>query len=80
MSALEHEIWMDPEGLESCILAGTEGNSTRKLMPEGSKCIHTFWAKSTFEAMTYYNNFLGHEPYSIDHPEDFEEYDSVTCN
>lgn len=74
MPELLHEIWIDSEGLEVCLIAGPEGEEARKLLPFGSKLAHTFHAHSHFEAMTMYNKYLGREPYETTFKEDYVEY------
>lgn len=74
MAELLHEIWIDPEGLESCIVAGEMGDDARSLCGKGSKLIHTFYADSHFTAMTIYHEYLDREPYTTEHKQDYEKY------
>ena len=74
MPELVHEIWIDSEGLESCILAGDLGKSARKMEHSDSKIVHRFKAKSHFEAMCIYHKYLSREPYKTEFESDHEEY------
>ncbi|HEX2606482.1 MAG TPA: hypothetical protein VHK91_03845 [Flavisolibacter sp.] len=73
MDKVLHEIWRDPEGLPCLIRAGVEGEGTRKrLIEEGSRLVHTFYASSHFEAMTYYYAYVGYGEYKAEY-----EYDKL---
>ena len=69
MATLLHEIWVDPEGLELCVLAGPDGADARALLPGNSRLVHTFKASSHLEAMQYYHQYLGREPYESSFPD-----------
>jgi hypothetical protein len=77
MVDLLHEIWLRTEDgmeLESCCLAGPDGDDARKLLAPGARLIHTFTAGSYFEAMTIYHRFLGGAPYTTIQAWDHEPY------
>ncbi len=78
MVDLVHEVWMDADdegqSLESCCLAGPDGEAFRKLLSPSARLIHTFTAGSHFEAMKSYHQFLGREPYATDQPSDYLPY------
>jgi hypothetical protein len=70
MARLRHEVWLDPEGLEGCVLAGPAGDDARRAcFGPGSRLIHTFEAGSYLEAMQTYHALLGREPYVSSCPE-----------
>ena len=59
MAYLLHEVWLDPERLPGCVLAGPRGDDRRrKSFGPGSRLIHTFEAGSHLEAMRYYHKYL----------------------
>jgi hypothetical protein len=68
MAKLVHEIWIAPDGLPGCVLAGPIGDGARKLMAESGqpRLLRRFVAGSHFEAMTIYNRILGRGPYQSD--------------
>mgnify|MGYP007009307753 CR=1 FL=1 len=74
------EIWMCPqedgEVLPSCVPLGPAGDRARELNEPGSVCVLVFWARSHFDAMNFYNEFLGLGPYSTEHQQDHHEYPS----
>jgi hypothetical protein len=74
MANLKHELWIDPEGLETFCLAGPKGEAARKLLPPGSKLVWTVEAGSHFEAMSKYYAHKGWGKYESDQPWDFEPY------
>lgn len=78
MVQLLHEIWTEPDAegrlLESCCLAGPDGDDFRRQLSPEAKLVHTFTAGSHFEAMTIYNRRLGRGPYTTEHAQDFEPY------
>jgi hypothetical protein len=77
MVDLLHEIWIENDGgrtLESCCLAGPDGDGHRRLLTTGARLVHTFWAGCHYEAMTIYHRFLGREPYRTEHAWDHEPY------
>jgi hypothetical protein len=77
MVDLLHEIWVETRDgmeLESCCLAGPDGDSARKLLAPSARLVHTFTAGSYFEAMTIYHRFLGRTPYATIHSLDHEPY------
>lgn len=69
MARLLHEIWIDAGGLETGLLAGPHGDDARRLLGAGARLVHTFWADSHLEAMTYYNRYLDREPYTSPYPD-----------
>jgi hypothetical protein len=74
MTTLTHELWVDPEGLDTFCLAGPMGDEARSLLPAGSKLVWTVDAGSHFEAMTKYYKHIGLGEYKSDHAWDFEPY------
>ena len=70
MARLVHEVWLDAEGLPSCVLAGPPGDDARRLfLSRDARLVHTFEAGSHFEAMQLYNAYLGRGPYTTSYPE-----------
>jgi hypothetical protein len=63
------EIWLDAEGLPSCVLSGKEGDAMRAMLGPDAKLIHTFEASNAIETMNYYYNFMGFGTYVSSHPE-----------
>lgn len=70
MAVLLHEVWVEPNGCNSLILAGELGADARKILAPGARVVHRFLASSHVEAMTIYNAFLGREPYVSSFPEE----------
>ena len=68
-----HQLWVDPEGLDTFCLAGPEGDEARALLQSGSKLEWEVEASSHFEAMTKYYLYRGYGVYITDFP----EHDSV---
>ena len=71
---------MDKDGLTSLCLADERGNDCSHLLDNGSKIIHTFYARSHFEAMTLYYAFMGWGEYQTRFECDkmpYKEIDSV---
>ena len=67
---MNHELWIEPNGLETFCLAGPQGNAARALLAEGSKLEWTVEAASHFEAMTKYYEYRGYGVYTSDFPEE----------
>lgn len=74
MAIFTHELWIDPEGLETFCFASPRGDEIRKLLPSGSKLVWTVDAGSHFEAMTKYYAYLDRGPYLGDQVWHFEPY------
>lgn len=77
MAALVHEIWettQDEMVLHTCCFAGSLGDACRETLPSNSRLLVTFVAECHFDAMTIYNRFLGREPYSSEHDDDYRAY------
>jgi hypothetical protein len=78
MVELIHEIWVEPDEngqlLESCCLAGPEGDGFRRQLSSKAHLVHTFTAGSHFEAMTIYCRLLGRGTYTTEHAWDFTPY------
>lgn len=57
---MKHEIWYSKQKdkIELC-LAGVYGEEKRMTLPSDSKVIHQFYAKSEYEAMKSFYNYLG---------------------
>jgi hypothetical protein len=64
-----HELWVDPEGLDTFCSAGPEGDAARGLLPANSHLVWTVDAKSHFEAMTLYYRFRDWGVFTTDFPE-----------
>ncbi len=67
--AMRHELWIDPDGLDTFCLSGKHGDEARALLEPNSKLIWTCVADSHFEAMTKYYRFRGYGVYETNHPE-----------
>lgn len=74
MKLFEHEIWEDSEGLTTLCLADERGNDCRKLLDLDNKLIHTFYAKSHYDAMTIYYEFMDWGTYTTTFEMDKEPY------
>jgi hypothetical protein len=80
MAALIREIWEDGEERsvsKGLCLAGPDGESFRKLLGTGARCVGRFEAGSHFEAMTIYYRLNGWGIYTSDFAEDREPYPDV---
>lgn len=64
-----HELWVEPDGLDTFFLAGPEGDAARALLPSNSRLEWTVDAKSPFEAMTMYYRFRDWGVYTTSFPE-----------
>jgi len=64
-----HELWVDPEGLDTYCHAGPGGDAARALLPPNSKLETTIEAGSHFEAMTKYYEYRGYGRYETRFPE-----------
>lgn len=42
MAILKHEVWRDPDGLETCCLAGPMGGDARRALAEVARLVRTF--------------------------------------
>jgi hypothetical protein len=74
---MKHELWVDPDGLDTFCLAEAEGDAARALLPEESSLEWTVEAASPFEAMTKYYEYRGYGTYTTDFPgEDNKPYES----
>jgi len=74
MATLKHELWVDPEGLDTFLLAGPLRDDARKQLPAGSKLIWTVEAGSHFDAMSKYYKYRGLGKYESDQAWDFKPY------
>ena len=78
MAMLLHEVWEEPDGqgrwLPGLCLAGPDGESFRKTLAAGARCVHRFEAGSHFDTMTNYHAHLGREPYTTAHAQDHTPY------
>jgi hypothetical protein len=68
LRAVLHELWVDDEGRGLC-LAGPMGDDQRRMMGPDARLVWTVEAKSHFEAMTLYYEYMGWGPYTTDFPE-----------
>lgn len=80
MASFIHELWEDPEGLDTFVLSGPSGNKARAPLSEGSRLVWSVEAGSHYEAMTKYYAFRGWGSYTTEHewdhqpyPDDFDE-------
>lgn len=64
-----HELWVEPDGLDTFFLAGPEGDAARALLPRNSRLEWTVDAKSHFEAMTMYYRSRDWSVYTTSLPE-----------
>lgn len=71
-----HEVWIDEEGLETCIALGPAGDAARRQLGK-STCVWVFWARCHLDAMNVYYGFLGRGTYESDEPWDREDYPSA---
>ncbi len=77
MASLIHQIWEEEENgqkLESCCLAGSDGDEFRKSLSSNARLLTTFEASCHFEAMNIYHRYLGREPYTTKFAEDSQPY------
>lgn len=72
---LVHEIWREPDGCTSLVMAGPQGDEFRQkhLHPE-AELIGTILGSSYFEAMTRYYEFMEWGEYRTEWPQDKELY------
>ncbi|WP_133406750.1 hypothetical protein [Parashewanella tropica] len=66
---MRHELWVEPDGLDTFCLSGEHGDDARDLLEPGSKLVWTCKANSHFEAMTKYYKFRDWGEYHTDYPE-----------
>lgn len=66
---MKHELWVDPDGLDTFCRAGPHGDEARSLLPEGSKLEWVVDASSHFEAMTKYYEYRGYGVYTTEYLE-----------
>ena len=64
-----HELWVEPDGLDTFCLAGPKGDAARALLPGNSQLEWTVDAKSHLEAMTLYYRFRNWGLYTTAFPE-----------
>jgi hypothetical protein len=77
MATLIHEIWEDDDRgsmHKGLCLSGPDGESFRKLLGNGARCVGRFEAASHFEAMTIYYRLNGWGICTTDFLEDREPY------
>jgi hypothetical protein len=58
-----------PKGLRAAIWPGPMATTHAACRGAGARLVHTFWAGSHLEAMTYDNRFIGREPYMSLYPD-----------
>ena len=63
---MKHELWVDPEGLDTFCLAGSKGDDARALLPKGSQLEWVVEANCHFDAMTRYYEHRGYGRYTTD--------------
>jgi len=66
---MKHELWIDPEGLDTFCLAGAAGDAARALLEPGARLEWTVEADCHFDAMTQYCNYRGWGTYTTGCPE-----------
>jgi hypothetical protein len=64
-----HELWTEPEGVQSFFLSGPSSEAIRKLLHPDAKLVWTVEAESHFEAMTKYYEYMGWGKYTSAFPE-----------
>ena len=79
MAKVNWEIWAwavqeDGGELHMLALAGPDGDDSRAMNEPSAKLLHEFAAGSRFEAMSYYHQYLGREPYTANYAEDFASF------
>src|SRR5262245_38884134 len=77
MAVLVHEVWetvSDGMVLHACCLAGPLGDGCRRNLEPGARLLTTFEAGSHFDALTFYNRYLGREAYTTNEPWDYKPY------
>ncbi len=76
----KHEIWVDAEGLPGVCFAGKEGDAFRSMLSQPAKLVHEYMANSHYDAMVYYYNYYGYEPYRTEFPHsDKKPYNEWNC-
>jgi hypothetical protein len=66
---LNHELWLEPDGLELFVVSGPHGDEARALLTPGSKLVWEVTADSYFEAMTKYFAYMDWGVWTTDFPE-----------
>lgn len=74
MDGLYSEIWQEPDGCTSLLFSGQLGDQSRNLLADGSILLKTIFAKSHFEAMTIYWEFMGWGEYVCSNEMDMQPY------
>ena len=79
---LLHELWIENSGKEqSFLIAGPMGAAARELLSKDAHLKWSCWAKSHYDAMTQYYNYMAWGPYSTDYPnQDKAEYSKEWVN
>jgi hypothetical protein len=67
---MRHELWVDPDGLDTFCLSGPSGDGARALLPTGSLLEWTVEASNHFDAMTAYYTYRGWGIYTTEFPEE----------
>jgi hypothetical protein len=76
-----HELWVDPEGLDTFCLSGKNGEAARALLPVGSRLEWSVEAGNHFEAMSAYYAYRGYGVYTSAYPEiDKQPYSYDSAN
>lgn len=70
---MKHELWKEKNGYTFCF-AGSLGNQAREMMEQEAELIWTVEARSHFEAMTKYYEFMDWGEYKTDFEQDKEPY------
>lgn len=66
---MNHELWLEPDGLQLFCPSGPHGDESRALLEPGSKLIWEVEAASRFEAMTKYFEYMDWGEWTTDFPE-----------
>lgn len=66
---MKHELWLEPDGEQTFVLAGPHGDAARSLLAPGSKLEWEIEASSHFEAMTKYYEYMDWGVFTTAYPE-----------
>lgn len=71
---MKHELWKEKNGYNTFCLAGSMGDGARATWDSEAELIWTVEAKSHFEAMTKYYEFMNWGEYTTEFEQDKEPY------
>jgi hypothetical protein len=66
---MQHELWVNRDGLDTVCLAGPHGDDARAMLDQPAELVWTFEADNHFDAMTAYYRFRGLGTYTTDFPD-----------